>query len=109
MPICCAWLATALGVAELVELHLQGLLAGREGVGLALQRRRRERRLLHRGVEEQQPHDAADQHQADQGHERDLRARVRGPRDDGEARPLDGLLGDAGDAADLGRAGLLIG
>ena len=63
-------LGDPLGVAEHVELHLERLLAGRERAGLLLERGGRERRLLHRGVEEEQPDHAAEQHQADQRHER---------------------------------------
>ena len=57
-----------LRVAELVELHLEALLTGHEGVGLVLQGGRGERRLLHRGVEQEQSDDAA--HRDHRDHER---------------------------------------
>ena len=47
-----------------------GSARGPRAVGLLLQRGGRERRLLHRGVEQQQPDDAAEQHQVTRSDER---------------------------------------
>ena len=87
-----------LGVAQVLELVVQGLLAGGEVVGLRLERGGGERRLLHLGVEAEQPDDAAEQHQADQGHERHPRRPDPAPRDDGEPGPVDGGLGEPREA-----------
>ena len=90
-------LGDPLGVAEHVELHLQGLLAGREGLRLLLQRGRRERRLLHGGVEEQQPDDAAQHQHRHEDHERHLRGPGPAARDHPQPRALDRRLAERGD------------
>ena len=95
-----------LRVAELVELHLQGLLAGDQGVGLVLQRGRGEGRLLHRGVEEEEAHDAADGDHRDHEQERHRAAATAPPlRDDGETCPLEGGAGQTRDPGPEGRCG----
>ena len=98
-----------LRVTELVELHLEGLLAGDQVVGLVLQLGRRERRLLHRGVEQQQADDATDRDHRDDEQERDRAApATTPPRDDGEAGPLEGGAGQTRDTGPEGGAVLLI-
>ena len=99
MPAAWAWAAEVLGVAQLLQLVVEGLLAGGEVVGLGLQRGGRERRLLHLGVEAEQPDDAAEQHQADQGHERHPGRADPAPGYDGQPGPGDALLGQPRRAA----------
>ncbi len=85
-----------LRVTQPLQLHLQGLLPGGQAGRLILQRGGREGRLLHRGVEQQQTHDPAEQQQADQGHERDSRCARASTRDDGQPGPLDAASASRG-------------
>ena len=81
-----------------------------ERVGLLLQRGGRERRLLHRGVEHQQPDHPPSSSSDTRVTNGTGRRGVRPPRHDGEPGPLDRGLGEARDpGAGPGSSGLLIG
>ena len=67
--------------------------------GLLLHRRGGERRLLHRGVEHQQPDHPGQQHERHQRHERQRAGAGAGPRHDRQPGPLEGGAGESGDPA----------
>ena len=94
-----AMLADVLDVLLDVHQIERVLLLRGQDLRLLLQRGRGEGRLLHRGVEHQQPDHSREQHERHQRHERQRAGVGAQPRYDGQPRP-DGLLDTGRDGAD---------